>query len=257
VFTALAISSARSKILASLDEFAFSRPVFVQIQVQGIPDVDALGLFAWGEPVGRPNRVGIEVVRVNIDQILEHSMRLSFELEPEERPLAIDEPDVAVSAEELRAHFWDARPEILRFDATEWRLVRTTEPQPEVQKIDAEGTAVVAYIDPDKSPYRMQCPRCGRLRYGKRRDLPRIIYCHVCTRADGELRRKIKRFKTERPSARRQAQNRRPGGSSELVINDVLHLYDTTNLLQMEIAEKVGYSAPTVSRILKKYRPKR
>jgi len=227
-----------------MEDVRFARSSYLDLPVSGLPNVKRLSVFVWPEPPGRPNRIGVDVVRLD-ETVLDRPISWGFDLTPDERPIAADEPDVVVGVEELEARLDDDRPEIIRFGSTEWHLVTGMPPQPEVERLGPDGQPIVVYVDIDVACYKLQCPRCGRARYSKRNSVHQIRYCRVCTRADRLRTRALTQYKART----------RKGPRLQLApdkVDRALALFDTGNYLQKDVAALVGISPSALSRLLKR-----
>jgi len=227
-----------------MEDVRYARSAYLDLDVSGLPGVRRVSAFCWPEPPGRPNRIGVDVVRLD-ETVLDWPVTWGFDLTAAERPVAPDEPDVVVGAEEMEAKLDDDRPEIIRFGSTEWHLITGMPPQPEVARLDTDGRPVVTYVDIETSCYKLQCSRCGRARYSKRNSVHQIKYCRVCTRADRLRTRALTQYKARA----------RKGPRLQLApdkVDRALALFDTGNYLQKEVAAAVGISPSALCRLLKR-----
>lgn len=152
-------------------------------------------MFCWPEPFGRPERVLVDIVRVD-ERVLEVPIGLVVALAGTERPEVDDElpPVVATFDDEVPDR---ARCVVLAgpHGPITWRLVGRGGYEKEVERLDAAGRPVLGLVDTTKACYRMTCA-CGRVRYAQPNGLHQVFYCRVCTRAHRLRKRALAQYKT-------------------------------------------------------------
>jgi hypothetical protein len=172
--------------------------VHLDLPVVGLPDVERAAFFAWPEPLGRPKRVVVDVVR--LDQQLIEPVSFAFDLTFDETPAAIDElPLVTVAAPApLLAPATRVRPRSITLESPEgpitWHLVEATDAR-EVLQLSRGGKPIFGHVDTTTHCYRMTCPRCGRVRYSKPNSVHQVFLCRVCTRTERLRRRALAQYR--------------------------------------------------------------
>ena len=207
-FLKLALMPHRRRMLAALQRGAWAKSEHFELEVVGIPGVTLVALFAWPEPLGKPRRIAVDVVRYD-GTVLSAPVRFAYELQEHERPHIVEEP-VAVAAVEPPPIITRGRPAVVVVNGPEgpvtWSLVGPGEDgervEREVQKLDAKGQPVLAAVDVTTSCYRMLCV-CGRVRYARPNGLHQITLCRVCTRAERLRKRALSQYKKRRASPKK------------------------------------------------------
>jgi hypothetical protein len=166
--------------------------------LKGIPGAHRAAVFLWPEPLGRPKRVSVDVVRLD-DAVLKTPIRFAFDLRPAELPEIADEtPPVVVQMEEALEDD-PGRPRSVRVKGPEgavtWRLVERPGHEREVQRIERGGAPVVSTVNTATYCYRLTCSLCGRVRYAKPNSIYQIFWCRVCTRMIRLRKRALTQYK--------------------------------------------------------------
>lgn len=232
----LAISSKQSVLMQALSEFNYTRQSFIRLQLIGLPKAASVCLYAWPEPVGRPTRIGVDVVQVD-SMVLPETLHLSLPVPTEE---VLPLPPLSMTAAEV--DFEEARPDTLRHLGAEWRLVRPQITR-EIIDLDDAGQPVYAEVDTAKKCYQLVCPRCSRVRYAQRNSTHQIKYCWVCTKQQRTRKRCLSQY------AARQRQGYRRRHSPE-VRAEILKL-GQEGARTAEISRNTGVAPCSVHRILK------
>lgn len=240
-----ALSSKKPLILRALAEWHYTRPAFLDaIEIDGLPGIERVSLFAWPEPPGRPTRIGVDVVRVD-ESILDYAVTFGLDLKKSEWPVPPAESDnVIVAASEIELDFDDSRPSKIKIDHVEWYLCANAGVQREVRELKRDGQPIFQDVDTSVYCYKLICPRCGRARYAKRNSIHQILYCRVCTR-QGRLRnRALVQFRErERTNTRRRIP---PHQQDEVVART--HAGES----RTAIADSLGMTPSGVTKILKR-----
>lgn len=184
-------------MLEALSARAWVRSEHLELALVGVPGVERAAVFCWPEPLGRPRRVLVDVVRLD-QAVLNTPVQLAFELFPEERPVVPDEtPPVVVEAEDGDEVSSD-QPLVVTVPGPEgpvtWRRTRRAAYEKEVQRLDDTGSAVLGLVDTGTYCYRMTCA-CGRVRYARPNSLHQIFWCRVCTRTIRLRRRALSQYR--------------------------------------------------------------
>lgn len=173
----------------------FVQSVHLEVDVDGLPNVSRVALFAWPEPLGRTQRMVVDVVR--LDSQLIGPVSFTFELSEEERPVVADElPPVTVTLDS--APETGTRPKRLQLQGPDglvaWELVEAVEAK-EVLQLTRAGKPIFGHVDTNVYCYRMTCPRCGRVRYSKPNSVHQVFLCRVCTRTERLRRRALSQYR--------------------------------------------------------------
>lgn len=218
----LAVLSKRSEIVSRVE----TRSTWIELPLAGIPDVAKVGLRAWPEPARAPIQIGVEITQVN-GATLAHPISFVIALDKRQVPPPLEVVDLD-----------DHRPAHISFGSVEWFLVAPGH-QNEVRAIDAHGRAVYREVDTSIYAYRLDCSRCGRVRYARRNTLHQIQYCWVCT---SQIRLHRRAGRQPPPLGRNVTRE-----TEDLVIR-----LDAEGVSGKQIASVIGRSRSTVSKILKR-----
>jgi hypothetical protein len=245
----LALSSKRSELRRALELVHFARSAYLELDLDGVPGAAQVSLFAWPEPLGRPTRIGIDVVRLE-DRVLSRPVTLGFDLAPHEQPDSHGDAEVIVAAEELQIDLDETRPELLRFGGAEWRLCAQAGIQREVRDLNSQGRPIFQEVDTEVYCYKLICPKCGRARYAKRNSVHQIKYCRVCTRAARLRKRALDQF---------QQRNVGPSKRKRLPPHEVdraIALFRTERYTISALAREMGVTPSAMSKLLKRRKAK-
>jgi hypothetical protein len=232
----------------ALEDVHWARSAYLNLNVEGVPGVRTVSVYAWPEPAGRPTRIGIDVVREG-SRALAHPVSINLDLSPEERPAATTDPgeDIRVTAEDL-ADMDDDRPaEITLSDGRTWQFF-SRGIQREAHDLDRQGRPIYREVDTSMYCYRMICNKCGRPRYAKRNSIHQIQYCRICTRAARLRKRAIDQCQER--SAKGQGPWQRLAPHQ---VDEALEL-DAEGHTVTSIAEKFGFTVSGMSRLLRRHR---
>jgi hypothetical protein len=190
----LAVLRHRAAVLEALEAARFVASVHLERPVTGL-DVERVAFFAWPEPLGRPKRVVVDVVR--LDQQLIDPVSFTFDLAPEETPTAPDElPPVIVDQDAPPAS--RSRPKSVTVEGPDgaivWQHVEAQTAR-EVLQLTRDGKPVFGHVDTTSHCYRMTCPRCGRVRYAKPNSIHQVFLCRVCMRTERLRRRALTQYR--------------------------------------------------------------
>jgi hypothetical protein len=219
---------------------------YLDVAVDGVPGIVRVSVFAWPEPPGHPNRVGIDIVRAG-DYVLKTPITTGLDLTPSERPAnPPHQEEIVITAEELEGELEDTRPAIIKYRESVWQLCATVTTAREVRALDTDGRPVFAEVNTKTHSYKLICPKCGRTRYAQRNCLKQIKYCHVCTIADRRRRRALAQYR------RRQ----RTGPAKYLPphkIEQAIELWQSGRYTQAEISRLVGLTPSGLGRLLQRH----
>jgi hypothetical protein len=230
VFFRFVLAPYRSRFLSAVRTQNYVRSAhFAELAVAGLPGVKHVAVFVWPDPVGFPDSLLVDVVRVGATP-LKIPISFSFplvegekmagpranfrETPPPGRPWA--PPDSPRTGDTPRTTVVTAakgatesgnvpesplpstrRPESIRVRGPDgpitWHLVEHLGIASEVVRLDRDGTPVYHSVDTHTRCYAFTC-RCGRVRYAPPNGLHQIGACWVCTRAARLRRRALAQY---------------------------------------------------------------